>query len=157
MPFIARPHHCSCRNQSVMDEHVDHILACKQFNGSIKSRHDLVLREIKSLCYHAGLQWTDCYIGQHRTVSHVNGDTPDGYILALPGRPFFIDVTIAHPTGATHMRNGSTRHKHFALNALEADKIAKFEHRCNEFHSDVVPPLSDKARLAQVINLALEV
>ena len=37
------------------------------------------------------------------------------------------------------MRNGSTRHKHFALNALEANKIAKFEHRCNEFHSDFVP------------------
>ena len=139
VPFIARPHHCSCRNQSVIDEHVDHILTCKQFNGSIKSRHDLVVREIKSLCHHAGLQWTDCYIGQLRTVSHVNGDTPDGYILGLPGRPFFIDVTIAHPTGATHMRNGSTRHKHFALNALETNKIAKFEHRCNEFHSDFVP------------------
>ena len=26
-----------------------------------------------------------------------------------------------------------------ALNALEAKKIAKFEHRCNEFHSDFVP------------------
>ena len=52
---------------------------------------------------------------------------------------FFIDVTIAHPTGATHMRNGLTRHKHFALNALETNKIAKFEHRCNEFHSDFVP------------------
>ena len=139
VPFIARPHHCSCRNQSVIDEHVDHILTCKQFNGSIKSRHDLVVREIKSLCHHAGLQWTDCYIGQLRTVNHVNGDTPDGYILGLPGRPFFIDVTIAHPTGATHMRNGSTRHKHFAFNALEANKIAKFEHRCNEFHSDFVP------------------
>ena len=37
------------------------------------------------------------------------------------------------------MRNISTRHKHFALNALEANKIAKFEHRCNEFHSDFVP------------------
>ena len=37
------------------------------------------------------------------------------------------------------MRNGSTRHKHFALNALETNKIAKFEHRCNEFHSDFVP------------------
>ena len=48
---------------------------------------------------------------------------------------FFIDVTIAHPTGATHMRNGSTRHKHFALNSLEANKIAKFERRCNEFDS----------------------
>ena len=64
-------------------------------------------------------------IGQLRTVSSVNGDTPDGYILGLSGRPFFIDVTIAHPTGATHMRNGSTRHKHFALNSLEANKIAK--------------------------------
>ena len=130
---------CSCRSQSVIDEHVDHILTCKQFNGSIKSRHDLVVREIKSLCHHAGLQWTDCYIGQLRTVSHVNGDTPDGYILGLSGRPFFIDVTIAHPTGATHMRNGSTRHKHFALNSLEANKIAKFERRCHEFDSDFVP------------------
>ena len=38
------------------------------------------------------------------------------------------------------MRNGSTRHdKHFALNALEANKFAKFEHICNEFHSDFVP------------------
>ena len=73
IPFTARPHHCSCRSQSVIDEHVDHILTCKQFNGSIKSRHDLVVREIKSLCHHAGLQWTDCYIGQLRTVSHVNG------------------------------------------------------------------------------------
>ena len=35
---------------------------------------------------------------------------------------------IEHPTGATHMRN-----------SLEAKKIAKFEHRCNEFHSDFVP------------------
>ena len=139
IPFTARPHHCSCRTQSVIDEHVDHILTCKQFNGSIKSRHDLVVREIKSLCHHAGLQWTDCYIGQLRTVSHVNGDTPDGYILGLSGRPFFIDVTIAHPTGATHMRNGSTRHKHFALNSLEANKIAKFERRCHEFDSDFVP------------------
>ena len=76
---------------------------------------------------------------QLRTVSHVNGDTPDGYILGLSGRPFFIDVTIAHPTGATHMRNASTRHNHFALNSLKANKIAKFEHRCKEFHSDFVP------------------
>ena len=37
------------------------------------------------------------------------------------------------------MRNGSTRHKHFALNSLEANKIAKFERRCHEFHSDFVP------------------
>ena len=53
IPFTARPHHCSCRNQSVIDEHVDHNLTCKQFNGSIKSRHDLIVREIKSLCHHA--------------------------------------------------------------------------------------------------------
>ena len=107
--FSERPHHCSCRNQPIIDEHIDHILTCKQFNGSIKNRHDLVVRELKSLCHHAGLQWTDCYIGQLRNVSHVDGVTPDGYIVGLPGRPFFIDVTIAHPTGATHMRNGSTR------------------------------------------------
>ena len=48
-------------------------------------------------------------------------------------------VTIAHPTGATHMRNGSTRQKHYALSVLEANKIAKYEHRCNLFHSDFVP------------------
>ena len=36
------------------------------------------------------------------------------------------------------MRNGSTRHKHFALNSLKANKIAKFERRCNEFHSHFV-------------------
>ena len=30
VPFIARPHHCSCRNQAVIDEHIDHILTCKQ-------------------------------------------------------------------------------------------------------------------------------
>ena len=137
--FSERPHHCSCRNQPIIDEHIDHILTCKQFNGSIKNRHDLVVRELKSLCHHAGLQWTDCYIGQLRNVSHVDGVTPDGYIVGLPGRPFFIDVTIAHPTGATHMRNGSTRQKHFALSVLEANKIAKFEHRCNLFDSDFVP------------------
>ena len=51
----------------------------------------------------------------------------------------FIDVTIAHLTGATHMRNGSTRHKHFALKHLEDLKIAKFEQRYNEFNSDFVP------------------
>ena len=44
-----------------------------------------------------------CYIGQLRTVTHVNGDTLDGYIVGLPGRPFFIGVTIAYPTIATHM------------------------------------------------------
>ena len=48
--FHSRPHHCSCRNQSVIDEHVNQILTCKQFNGSIKSRHDLIVREIKSPC-----------------------------------------------------------------------------------------------------------
>ena len=37
------------------------------------------------------------------------------------------------------MRNGSTCHNHFGLNSLEADKIAKFEHRCNEFPSDILP------------------
>ena len=37
------------------------------------------------------------------------------------------------------MRNGSTRHKHFAWNSLEAKKIAKFERRCHEFHRDFVP------------------
>ena len=37
------------------------------------------------------------------------------------------------------MRNGSTRHKHFALNSLEANKIAKFERKCHEFDSDFVP------------------
>ena len=31
------------------------------------------------------------------------------------------------------MRNGSTRHKIFALNSVEANRIAKFEQRCNEF------------------------
>ena len=30
-------------------------------------------------------------------------------------------------------------HKHFALNSLEANKIAKFERRCHEFDSDFVP------------------
>ena len=122
IPFAVRPHHCSCVNQPGIDEHVDHILTCKQFNGSIKSRHGLLVREIRSLCHHTGLQWTDCYIGQLRTVSHVDGVTPDGYIVGLQGRPFFIDVTIAHPTGATHMRNGSTRHKHFAL------KLQRWQH-----------------------------
>ena len=81
----------------------------------------------------------DCFIGQLRTVSHVDGVTSDGYIVGLSGRPFFIDVTIAHPTGATHMRNGSTRQKHFALKHLEDLKIAKFEQRCNAFNSDFVP------------------
>ena len=38
----------------------------------------------------------------------------DNHIAGLPGRPFIIDVTIAHPTGATHMRNGSTCQNHFA-------------------------------------------
>ena len=37
------------------------------------------------------------------------------------------------------MRNGSTRHKHFALKHLEDLKIAKFEQRCNEFNSDFMP------------------
>ena len=115
------------------------ILTCKQFNGSIESRHDLLVREIRSLCHHAGLQWTDCYIGQLRLVSHVDGVSPDGYILGLSGRPFFIEVTIAHPTGATYMRNGPTKRKHFALKHLEDLKIAKFEQRCNEFNSDFVP------------------
>ena len=138
IPFTARPHHHgSCRSQSVIDEHVDHILTNNSMELSIKSRHDLVVREIKSLCHHAGLQmdrllhWT---ASDRYYVSHVNRDTPDGYILDLSGRPFFIDVTISHPTGATHMRNGSTRHKHFALNSLEANKIAKFER-----DSDSVP------------------
>ena len=72
-------------------------------------------------------------------VMSITGDTPDGYILGLSGGLFFIDVTVAHPTGATQLRNGSTRHKHSALNSLEANKIAKFEHRCNEFHGDLVP------------------
>ena len=72
------------------------ILTCKQFNGFIKIRRNLVVREIKSLCHHAGLQWADCYI-------HVNGHTPDGYILGLPDRQFLIDVTIAIPTGANHI------------------------------------------------------
>ena len=35
---------------------------------------------------------------------------------------------------------GSTRQKHFALSVLDANnKIVKFEHRCNLFHSDFVP------------------
>ena len=59
--------------------------------------------------------------------------TPDGYILGLSGRPSYIDVTITHPTGATHMRNGSTRHKHFALKHLEDLKITKFEQRYNDY------------------------
>ena len=75
----------------------------------------------------------------NRTASHVDGVTPDGYSVGLSGGRFFIDVTIAYPTGATHMRNGSTRHKHFALNHLEDLKIAKFEQRCNEYNSDFVP------------------
>ena len=66
-------------------------------------------------------------------------ELPHGYIVGLPGRPFFNDVTIAHPTGVTHMRNGSARQKHFALIVLEANKIAKFEHRCNLFHIYFVP------------------
>ena len=36
------------------------------------------------------------------------------------------------------MRNGSTRHKHFALNSIEANNIAKFERRCHKLHSDFV-------------------
>ena len=126
VPFIARPHHCSYyRNQSVIDEHVDHILTCKQFNGSIKSRHDLVVREIKSLCHNAGLPWTDCQIGQLRIVNHVNGDTPDGYILSLPGRPFFIDVTIAHPTRALETYGGTSERFEKLLERLTS-KAAEF-------------------------------
>ena len=45
-----------------------------------------------------------------------------------------------HTTGATHVRNGSTRHKHFALNSLELTRLQSSSmHRCNEFHSDFVP------------------
>ncbi len=91
------------------------------------------------MCQHAGLQYTDPRYGQLRTAVNDDGKTTDGYIRGLGNRSLFIDVTIANPTGPTYMSEGSTIHRHYALNDLAAGKVRKYANRCDAFGSDFTP------------------
>ena len=44
VPFHDRPRTCNCNGLKIVDEHVDHLLCCKQNYGEIKGRHDVSLR-----------------------------------------------------------------------------------------------------------------
>ena len=99
VPFNDRPRNCKCKNFKVVDDHLDHILCCKQNSGEIKGRHDAIVREFKSLVNHAGYQFTDARLGELRTIYNDNYMAADGCIRGLRDKPLHIDVTIANPTG----------------------------------------------------------
>ena len=90
-------------NNKIVDEHVDHLLCCKQNNGEIKGRHDAIVKDIKSLVNNAGLQFTDARLGELRTVYHDDYKAADGCIRGLHEKPLHIDVTVANPKGQSFL------------------------------------------------------
>ena len=122
IPFQDRPSRCQCTNHPVIDEHVDHILNCKKFNGVIKSRHDALTAELRSLCKSATIHFSDPVLGELRTPDNDDMKAADGCLRGFIENPLFIDVTIANPTGSTYLKKGSSNHKHLATTILPVKK-----------------------------------
>ena len=116
VPFNDRPRNCKCKDFKVVDDHLDHILCCKQNSGEIKGRHDAIVREFKSLVNHAGYQFTDARLGELRTM------------------------TIANPTGPSYLHNdNSSQIKHFAIKDKEKLKNDKYFRRCQDINTAFMP------------------
>ena len=140
VPFNDRPRNCKCKDFKVVDDHLDHILCCKQNSGEIKGRHDAIVREFKSLVNHAGYQFTDARLGELRTIYNDNYMAADGCIRGLRDKPLHIDVTIANPTGPSYLHNGnSSQIKHFAIKDKEKLKNDKYLRRCQDINTEFMP------------------
>ena len=143
VPCQERPMQCGCRSRNLVDEHLDHFLCCKKYQGEHKGRHDAVAADIKSLCNHAGLQFTDPKLGELRTVDNDDNKAADGCIRGLHDKPLFVDVTISNPTGPSyldHRGNGNSWSvRHFAIKLREKVKNDKYLERCRQINSEFVP------------------
>ena len=140
VPFNDRPRNCKCKDFNVVDDHLDHILCCKQNSGEIKGRHDAIVREFKSLVNRAGYQFTDARLGELRTIYNDNYMAADGCIRGLRDKPLHIDVTIANPTGQSYLQNGnSSQIKLIAIKDKEKLKNDKYLRRCQDINTEFMP------------------
>ena len=139
VPFSDRPLRCKCKNRAIVDCHLDHILCCSQFSAERKHRHDAIVQDIKSLCNHAGLHFTDSRLGELRTPAHNDNKAADGCIRGLRSKPLDIDVTVWNATSATELRKGSHAVQHQAISDAEKVKNDKYEGRCREIDHFFMP------------------
>ena len=139
VPFSDRPLRCKCKNRTIIDSHVDHILSCSQFSAERKHRHDAIVQDIKSMCNHAGLQFTDSRLGELRTPTHNDNKAADGCIRGLRSKPLDIDVTVWNSTGVTALRRGAGAVQHQTISDAEKVKTDKYEERCREIDHYFMP------------------
>jgi len=139
VPFSDKPLRCKCKNRAIIDSHLDHILSCSQFSAERKHRHDAIVQDIKSMCNHAGLQFTDPRLGEFRTPTHNDNKAADGCIRGLRSKPLNIDVTVWNPTGVNALRRGSGALQHQTIFHAEKMKTNKYEERCREIDHYFMP------------------
>jgi hypothetical protein len=139
VPFSDKPLRCKCKNRAIIDSHLDHILSCSQFSAERKHRHDAIVQDIKSMCNHAGLQFTDPRLGEFRTPTHNDNKAADGCIRGLRSKPLNIDVTVWNPTGVNALRRGSGALQHQTIFHAEKMKTDKYEERCREIDHYFMP------------------
>ena len=139
VPFSDRPLRCKCKNRAIIDSHLDHILSCSQFSAERKHRHDAIVQDIKSMCNHAGLQFTDSRLGEFRTPAHNDNKAADGCIRGLRSKPLNIDVTVWNPTGVNALRRGSGALQHQTIFHAEKIKTDKYEERAREIDHYFMP------------------
>ena len=124
------PRTCKCNGLKIVDEHVDHLLCCKQNNGEIRERHDAIVKDIKSLVNNAGLQFTDAGLGELRTVYHDDYKAADGCIRVLHEKPLHINVGLG---------GDSSIIKHYAIKKRERIKKDKYLRRCQDINTEFMP------------------
>mgnify|MGYP007022328502 CR=1 FL=1 len=134
--FASRPNRCSCKEAPVITKHLDHLLYCPLFNGVKKRRHDNLVREIKSLCQHAGLNFIDPRLGELRTPLNDDNKATDGHIQGLYQRSLYIDVTVCNPTCKYYLDKGSAMQQHCAIDIREDAKEKMYKNRCLPFQGD---------------------
>ena len=139
VPFADKPLRCKCKNRAIIDSHLDHILSCSQFSAERKHRHDAIVQDIKSMCNHAGLQFTDSRLGELRTPTHNDNKAANGCIRGLGPKPLDIDVTVWNPTGVTALRRGSGATQHQTISDAEKMKTDKYEERCRQIDHKFMP------------------
>ena len=139
VPFSDRPLRCKCKNRTIIDSHLDHVLSCSQFSAERKHRHDAIVQDIKSMCNHAGLQFADSRLGELRTPTHNDNKAADGCIRGLRSKPLDIDVTVWNSTGVTALRRGSGAIQHQTISDAEKVKTDKYEERCRQIDHYFMP------------------